>query len=152
MGTKQCPKCIHDEMCKYKEEIEEIMESHSFIGDVVCCRYLKLSTFLDENGDSGSKKTKVNSRKKTEAVKDSEISDTVSVVAESETEKQVSDFDEIGVDMLYLPENVVKVLHDNQIYTVKDLYSVSDWGPMCNILEDVNRQLLSFNRQAVGIS
>ena len=39
MSLKQCSKCIHDEMCKYKEKIEEIKEENIFVEDVTCNRF-----------------------------------------------------------------------------------------------------------------
>ena len=74
MSVKQCTKCIHDEMCKYKEEIEDIKKEHVFIEDVTCNRFVNTQTISNQTQTASPKRTSSRSKKQ-EIVDEPEINE-----------------------------------------------------------------------------
>lgn len=159
MSAKQCTKCIHDEMCKYKDEIEKIKEQHVFIDDITCNRFTNPTSISSEQKQP--KRTTIKLKKhESKPETTTEVETKSEPILESEQnddydDDDMTDFDSLRVSNLFLSESTVKILTKNNINTVSDIYTLNNspdfkWSSVKGLKEnqynEINNKMTAFNK------
>lgn len=153
MSLKQCSKCIHDEMCKYKEKIEEIKEENIFVEDVTCNRFTNAASVTTETKPT----KKATKPKKQEPESEPEATEKTETVNpdDAASDDEIDDFDSLKISNLFLSEPTVKVLNKNGINTVADIYTLNNspefkWSSVKGLKEhqynELNNKMTAFNK------
>lgn len=120
----QCDKCLHKEVCRYIQQIEEIKAQYPFVSGISCAFLIKRSqaaaTTTAEIQTAPSTETDSKENEKQElAQKESEAGQ-----KEDGTEPDVLTIMDIEVSKIGLPdEKIIKILNKEGIYKVKDIYA-----------------------------
>lgn len=132
--NKQCEKCVHADVCKHIDEIDELKEEYEFIDSVTCKKFLK-------PGEMPDKPAKTTRSKKT-AVETNPANTVDSTDATNADDKKQSfeEFADLPLSKIYIPADIVNVLSAANINTVKDVVEYSAAGKNWHEIKNLSNE------------
>lgn len=145
--NQQCDRCIHKEVCRHIETIEEIKKQYPFVSSVTCKHSIRRSATSTANLEPNTEEDQDDDKEKSApAQKEKPATD-----EQKEAGNTGGDEDEpltildLDVGKIGLPDNkIVKALKGAGINTVKDVYEYQkdkDWSSVKNLTKDMLKKL-----------
>ncbi len=148
--NQQCDRCLHKDVCRYIETIEEIKKQYPFVSSVTCNHSIRRSASsmagIEPNTDDDQADDKERTQETGNAEKGSKKTNgTQAKQEEAGDDKEVMTMMDLDVGKIGLPDNrIVKALKGAGINTVRDIYeyqSSHDWSSVKNLTKDMLKKL-----------
>ena len=162
MATKQCPKCIHSEMCKFIEEIEEIKKEHPFVESINCNKFIHTKEFKQINTQTNTEEEPISEAASSEKPVRKKLS-LKKTEPDTKSEQDTPSFDDLLLEN-YISGDIAAALYQKDIHNYKDLSAYQDkvkneqasWaeipGITPDVIKEINNMLSAFNKPNIGDS